>query len=129
MAQSACLRGGWSRWWIGKRKQLDLILISNPQIQLEGSSVFAIHLPNNLETKKLDIESLRLRIVRADDGNMMNAIEHASSSWARIQNERTQGTAALRLEESASTCRARMRIISIGLGRGNGNRRSERFRQ
>jgi hypothetical protein len=76
MAQPTSLWRRWPRWGIRERKQFELILLTNLQIQLERPPFLAIDLPNNLETENFDIEVLRLGIVRANDGDVMDTIKH-----------------------------------------------------
>jgi hypothetical protein len=59
-AQPTSLWRRWPRWGIRERKQFELILLTNLQIQLERPPLLAIGLPNNLETETFDIEVLRL---------------------------------------------------------------------
>src|ERR1700722_7144514 len=79
MAQPARLRPRHSRRRIWKSEQFNLILVAYLQVQFEGSAFLTVYLSQNLKAKNLHVKPLRPRIVGADDGNVMKAVEHDSS--------------------------------------------------
>jgi hypothetical protein len=66
-----------------------LVSPSEPQIQLVGGSFLAKNLSYDFKSKFIHVEALRLCIVRANDGDVVNALEHfeldPTSTMARLQ--------------------------------------------